>query len=102
MNGCVVVLAFVFIPFLTTFFLLKNGLTVLHLAAEKGFEQIVKILVDHGSNVDLQKKVFILILISFVFSHFFICCCGFIVGLFHVVREWLLCCVIFILFLFFF
>ena len=50
---------FVFILFLTTFFLLKNGMTALHIAAFKGFEQIVKILVDHGANFDLQEKVLI-------------------------------------------
>ena len=49
---------FVFVLFLTTFFLLKNGWTALRYAAERGFEQIVKILVEHGANVDLQDKVF--------------------------------------------
>ena len=78
---------FVFVLFLTTFFLLKYGKTALHRAAFKGFEQIVKILVDHGSNVDLQKKVLISFFFDFhfeffVFSHFFICCCDFIVGCF--------------------
>ena len=55
------------------------------MAAWKGFEQIVKILVEHGSNVHLQNTVFIffLILIFFI-SYFLICCCGFVVGLFHV------------------
>ena len=82
--------------FLITLFLLKNGMTALHIAAFKGFEQIVKILVEHGSNVHLRATV----LIFFLFI--FICCCGFIVGLFHVDCEWL-CCVdiyfVFILFL---
>ena len=72
-----------------TFFLLKDGWTALHFAACYGFEQIVKILVEHGSNVDLQEQVLIFFFFDFdfdffVFLHFFICCCGFIVGLFHV------------------
>ena len=42
----------IFILFLlTTFFLLKDGQTALHYAAFYGFEQIVKILVEHGANV---------------------------------------------------
>ena len=39
------------------FFLLKNGCTVLHCAAWKGFEQIVKLLIEHGSIVNLQDAV---------------------------------------------
>ena len=50
---------FVFVLFLTTFFLLKTGWTALHYAAERGFEQIVKILVEHRSNINIQTKVFI-------------------------------------------
>ena len=103
--GCVI-FDFVFILFLTTFFLLKGGWTVLHLAAARGFEQIVKILVEHGSNVNLQTSVLIFFFLDFFiylficFSHFFICCCGFIVGYFLlIVNGW---AVIFILFLFFF
>ena len=80
--------------FLTTFFLLKNGWTALHLAVFKGSEQIVKILVEHGANVHPQDPVLIFIFISFVFSDF-ICCCGVHFGLFHVDSEWFLCCVIF-------
>ena len=48
--------------FLTTFFLLKRGDTALHTAAWKGFEQIVKILVEHGSNINIQNEVFIFFL----------------------------------------
>ena len=44
--------------------MLKGGWTALHYAADKGFEQIVKILVEHGSNVDLQDRV---VLIFFLF-----------------------------------
>ena len=47
-----------------TFFLLKYGMTALHKAAFKGFEQTVKILIEHGSNVNLQDKV---VLIFFLF-----------------------------------
>ena len=95
LNGCVVLILILFLFFfLTTFFLLKDGMTALHFAAGEGFEQIVKILIEHGSNVDLQDQVLIFFFISVVFSHFFICCCGFIVGLFHVDCEWL-CYVIF-------
>ena len=50
--------------FLTTFFLLKDGKTALHRATEKGFEQIVKILVEHGPNVDFLDPVLIF---SFLF-----------------------------------
>ena len=73
-NGCVVWYFFCFCSFfLTTFFLLKYGGTALHLAALRGFEQIVKILLKHGSNVDLQKKVliFFFFLIFFFISLFF-------------------------------
>ena len=34
-------------------------MTPLHLAADKGFEEIVKILLEHGSNIDLQNQVLI-------------------------------------------
>ena len=56
--------------FKTTFFLLKDGWTALQGAVEKGFEQIVKILVEHGSNVHLQTKVFIFF---FFFDFLFVC-----------------------------
>ena len=56
--------------FLTTFFLLKNGWTALHYAADRGFEQIVKILVEHRSNINIQTKVFIF----FFFLKIFFCC----------------------------
>ena len=55
--------------FFTTFFLLKGGWTALHFAASKGFEQVVRVLLEHGSNVDLQDQVLIFIL--------FLCCCCF-------------------------
>ena len=43
----------------------------LHYAAERGHEEIVKILVEHGSNMDFQDRV----LIFFFFS--FLLCYGF-------------------------
>ena len=60
MNGCVCVIFILFYSFYvnTTFFSLKYEDTALHIAAYNGFEQIVKILVEHGSNVHLQDKVF--------------------------------------------
>ena len=88
-NGCVVWYAGLFLflfSLLTTFFLLKNGRTALHIAAEKGFEQIVKILIKHGSNVHLQDRVliFLFLFLLFFLISLFVCCCGFIVQLFHV------------------
>ena len=66
---------FVFILFfLTTFFLLKNGMTALHKAASYGFEVIVKNLVEHGSDIDLQDTVFIFIFFSFLFFSFLFFC----------------------------
>ena len=96
---CVVVL------FLNNFLLLKYGRTALHLAAPKGFEQIVKILVEHGSNVDLQDQVFIFFFwfwFSFFcfFSHFFICGC--VVSCLLLIVNGCVLSVMFILFLFFF
>ena len=86
---------FVFILFFkTTFFLLKYGWSALHIAVWKGFEQIVKILVGHGSNVDLQDPVLIfsfLYLLLWVHS---------LLGCFMlIVNGWVV--LIFILFLFF-
>ena len=75
---------FVFVLFLTAFFLLKNGMTALDLAASNGFEQIVKILIEHGANVHLQEQ-----LVFFFFDFFyFICCCGFIIGCFVLSCGW--------------
>ena len=92
---------FVFVLFLTTFFLLKYGETALHRAAGGGFEQIVKILIEHGSNVHLQTSVLIFFswfwFYFFVFSHFFICCCGFIIGCFVLIVNG---CVVWYLILF--
>ena len=51
-NGCVVLI-------FTTFFLLKYGKTALHIAAWEGFEEIVKILIEHRSNINIQDKVLI-------------------------------------------
>ena len=46
-------------PFFLKLLFVKFGWTVLHLAAFTGKEGIVKILVGHGPNVDLQDKVLI-------------------------------------------
>ena len=46
-------------------------MTALHRAAWHPFEQIVKILVEHGSNVDLQNIVFIFFFL-FHFDFYFV------------------------------
>ena len=61
-----------FVLFFNNFFLLKDGWSALHIAAWNGFEEIVKILVEHGSNVDLQTKVFIFFFF-FDFHFLFLC-----------------------------
>ena len=38
---------------------MKYGRTALHRAAYYGFEEIVKILLEHGANGDLQEEVLI-------------------------------------------
>ena len=64
---------FCFYSFVNNFFLLKDGVTALHSAAFKGFEQIVKILIEHGSNFHCQTKVFIFIFIfHLVFCEYFL------------------------------
>ena len=45
-------------------------MTALHYAAQRGFEQIVKILVEHGSIIDLQSTVLIFSFSFICFSHF--------------------------------
>ena len=66
-----VIFDFVFVLFfLTTFFLLKFGEAALHKVIHRGSEQIVKILVEHGSNLDLQAPVFIFFFFDF---HFLFC-----------------------------
>ena len=61
---------FLFLFFFLTqlFFLLKNGMTALHYAVKEGFEQIVKILIEHRFNINIQNKVFF-----FIFFFFKIC-----------------------------
>ena len=40
------------------FFFVKSGQTALHKAAFGGFEEVVKHLIEHGSNVNLRDEVF--------------------------------------------
>ena len=63
---------FIFFFFLNVFLflILKNGVTPLYIAAEKGYEQIVQLLLEKGKpNVDLPNQV-ILLIVSFSFSFF--------------------------------
>ena len=79
-------ICFVFSFFKDSFFFFdiffpKFGWTPLHRAAEEGFEQIVKILIEHRANVNLQNQVF-----SFFFFFFFFVCginiCGGVLNFF--------------------
>ena len=55
-----------FLVLFLNFFFVKDGWTPLHIAAENGFEEVVEILVEHGSNMNIQTKVLIfLFLLSF-------------------------------------
>ena len=65
--GMICFFLFCFVLFFI-FFFVKLG-TPLHLAVFKGYEEIVKFLIEHGSNVDLQDKVFVFF--SFFFDLFF-------------------------------
>ena len=49
--------SFSFLSFV--FIFVQYGMTTLHKAAEKGFEESVKLLIEHGSKVDLQDQVLI-------------------------------------------
>ena len=49
---------FCFVLFLTSS-LFKYGETALHFTAQEGFEEIVKILIEHRSNINIRTKVFI-------------------------------------------
>ena len=53
---------------LLLFLFVKAGKAALHKAAEKGFEGIVKILLEHGSNVHLQTRVFSFLILFFSLS----------------------------------
>ena len=56
--------------FFSFFFYVKNGITPLCIAAQKGHEHIVQILLEQGKpNVDLANEV--ILLIFFFFSFFF-------------------------------
>ena len=69
-------LSFSFFFFLKKLLFVQDRKTVLHLAAEHGFEEIVKVLLEHGSDVDLQDKVFsffsLSLFLSFLFDFFMI------------------------------
>ena len=39
-------------------------MTALHFAASKGFEEIVELLIVHGSKINIQNKVLIFFLFS--------------------------------------
>ena len=68
---------FLYCVFFLNFFLLKDGSTALHFAAAKGFEQIAKLLLVHGSNIHHQDKVLIfffsMMYFSLLFFWFFWC-----------------------------
>ena len=49
----------------------QYGWTPLHFATLEGYEEIVKILIEHGSNVDLQEDVDFLFFF-YLFSHFWL------------------------------
>ena len=53
--------------FLTFLFIFKNGWTPLHAAAFHGFEEIVKIFIGHGANVNIQNKVFFCFFLFFIY-----------------------------------
>ena len=57
--------------FLSLILFVQDGETPLHIVASRGSKGIVKILVEYGSNVDLQDNVFslsfIIIIIWFLF-----------------------------------
>ena len=69
------------------FFLLKDGKTPLHCAAENYSEEVMKILVDHGANPDIRDAVLIL---SFFFWSF---CLLIVLFLFKVGWSPLLCAI---------
>ena len=54
-------------------FFFKYGEAVLHKAAEKGFEDIVKVLLEHGATVDIREQVliFFFFFVNFSFSFYF-------------------------------
>ena len=63
------------------FLFVQDGAAALHYAALGGFEEIVKILIEHGSNVNLRDLVLIFFFsfclffsFLFCFSHFLFCC----------------------------
>ena len=81
---------FLKILFFFEIFFFKGGWTPLHVAAVKGFEEIIKIFIEHRANVNIQNNVpsfsfFFNIFffpffhfISFLFFHF--CLCYWVLG----------------------
>ena len=63
-----------FVLFLKNFFFVQFGATALHFAAEKGFEEVVKILIKHEASIDLQDEVLIFFFIFFTLF-FYHCDC---------------------------
>ena len=60
-----------FFCFFLNFFLLKYGCAPLHHAAVAGFKEIAKILIEHGSNINIQTNVLIFFYSFYLcFSHF--------------------------------
>ena len=48
------------------FFNVKDGATLLYIAAQKGHEQVVQLLLEKGANVDLANKVLLIVSFEFV------------------------------------
>ena len=63
---------FLFLFHFFIFLNVKNGVTPLYIAAFKGYEQIVEILLEKGANVDFATEVILLILFLFLFSLIFL------------------------------
>ena len=59
-----------FCSFFNNSFLLKDGWTALHYAVRQGVEQIAKILVENGANLDLQTQVLIFFFLILIFISF--------------------------------
>ena len=71
-----------FVCFLSLFLFVQNGWSALHFALhfdiEDDLNEIVKILVENGANVDLQNHVFSFSFFFFSLSLSLLCCCLFV------------------------